>query len=147
MFSLLPAVGSTGVSKSFARDAFVNVIENALQAMPDGGCLSLRARELHDGSRDCVAVDIGDTGEGMDTVVRAKARDPFFTTRPTGTGLGLAIVERVMRNHGGRIEIESSHGEGTTVSLVLPLDRRSLQPLPIPESSTDELVFPRGLEP
>lgn len=125
--------------------AFVNVIENALQAMPQGGCLSLRAREAYDGSRDCVAVDIGDTGEGMDTIVRSKARDPFFTTRPTGTGLGLAIVERVVRNHGGRIEIESRHGEGTTVSILLPLDRQSLQPLPVPESSTEELVLPRGL--
>lgn len=127
--------------------AFVNVIENALQAMPQGGRLTLRGEEAHDGSRACVAVSISDTGEGMDTIVRSKARDPFFTTRPTGTGLGLAIVERVVRNHGGRIEIDSRHGEGTTVSILLPLDRQSLEPLPIPESSTDEIVFPRGLTP
>ena len=64
----------------------------------------------------------------MDTLVRSRARDPFFTTREQGTGLGLAIVERVARAHGGRVEIESRHGRGTTVSFVVPVERGSLAP-------------------
>jgi len=52
--------------------------------------------------------------------VRSKATDPFFTTRPTGTGLGLAIVHRLVHSHGGKIQIESSYGTGTTVSIILP---------------------------
>ncbi len=124
--------------------AFVNIIENALQAMPQGGALTLRVRPALRNGRAVVGIDIVDTGEGMDTVVRDKAKNPFFTTRPTGTGLGLAIVERVVRNHGGQIEIRSGHGEGTTVSIYLPLDRSSLHPIPIPESSSSTLVLARG---
>jgi len=67
-----------------------------------------------------VAIAVRDTGEGMDTLVRSKATDPFFTTRPTGTGLGLAIVHRLVNSHGGKVQIESSYGSGTTVTLILP---------------------------
>ena len=91
--------------------------------MPLGGTLTVSCRNTEADGRDHVAVDFHDTGEGMDTLVRSRARDPFFTTRQTGTGLGLAIVERVARAHGGRVEIESRHGMGTTVSLVVPRTR------------------------
>jgi signal transduction histidine kinase len=57
----------------------------------------------------------------MDTQVRSRALDPFFTTRPSGTGLGLAIVDRIVDAHGGRLGIESRAGEGTTVTVFLPL--------------------------
>ncbi|MFI5302469.1 MAG: ATP-binding protein, partial [Polyangiales bacterium] len=60
-----------------------------------------------------------DTGEGMDTQVRSRARTPFFTTRAEGTGLGLAICERIVTAHGGLMEITSRKGEGTTVSVFL----------------------------
>lgn len=110
------------------RQALVNVAENALQAMPAGGTLTVRADAALLGDEEAVALRIRDTGEGMDTLVRSKARDPFFTTRPAGTGLGLAIVDRVVRAHGGRVEIESSHGAGTTVTLTLPTHRQSLPP-------------------
>lgn len=101
------------------RHALVNVVENAFQAMPNGGTLSVRASEADICGQPAVVVAFSDTGGGMDSVVRAKARDPFFTTRPSGTGLGLAIVDRVLRSHGGRVEIESRHGEGTTIRLVI----------------------------
>jgi signal transduction histidine kinase len=103
------------------RQALVNVAENAIQAMPDGGTLTVRTYGTLLDGQPAVAIAVRDTGEGMDTLVRSKATDPFFTTRPTGTGLGLAIVHRLVNSHGGRVQIESSYGAGTTVTLVLPL--------------------------
>jgi signal transduction histidine kinase len=64
----------------------------------------------------------------MDTLVRARAREPFFTTRASGTGLGLAIVERAVRAHGGQLAIESDREEGTTVRIILPVARISSIP-------------------
>ncbi len=102
------------------RQALVNVAENAIQAMPDGGVLTVRTYGTILEDAPAVAISIRDTGEGMDTLVRSKAADPFFTTRPTGTGLGLAIVHRLVHSHGGKIQIESSYGTGTTVTIILP---------------------------
>jgi signal transduction histidine kinase len=119
------------------RHALVNVLENAIQAMPDGGTLTVgtRAAILEEGEEG-VSLFFRDTGEGMDTMVRDKARDPFFTTRPAGTGLGLAIVERVIRNHGGEVHIESAHGQGTEIQLILPTERLSRSPIPPPEGTS-----------
>ncbi len=102
------------------RHALVNVVDNGLQAMGAGGRLSVRAADTTLGERAAIAISVADTGEGMDTLVRAKALDPFFTTRAAGTGLGLAIVDRVVRNHGGTLTIESLPGAGTTVTITLP---------------------------
>ena len=101
------------------RHALVNVIDNALQAMSANGKLTIRTTEARLDDKRACAIAVVDTGEGMDTLVRAKALDPFFTTRPAGTGLGLAIVDRVVRNHGGRIAIDSAPGQGTNVTLLL----------------------------
>jgi len=105
------------------RQAIVNVAENAIQAMPDGGTLTVRTYATTLDGHAGVAIAIRDTGEGMDTLVRSKATDPFFTTRPTGTGLGLAIVHRLVHSHGGKVQIESSYGTGTTVTMILPQQR------------------------
>jgi signal transduction histidine kinase len=112
------------------RQVFENLIDNACQAMHYGGLLILRVRAMqHEGS-DGLAVDIIDTGEGMDTIVRSRARDPFFTTRPSGTGLGLAIVDRIVDAHGGHLLIESRAGEGTTATVFLPFGSQSEPPPP-----------------
>ncbi|MBO6937827.1 MAG: hypothetical protein JJ863_22860 [Deltaproteobacteria bacterium] len=104
--------------------AFANVVENALQAMPDGGALTIHMDDTElDDETPGIAIRFSDTGEGMDTLVRSRARDPFFTTRPSGTGLGLAIVERVVRAHGGAVELKSSDEDGTTVTLRMPVKR------------------------
>lgn len=99
--------------------AFANVAENALQAMSRGGVLNVRAALAVYHGHPAVALRFHDTGEGMDSLIRSRATDPFFTTRPTGTGLGLAIVDRVVTAHGGEVRLESD-GEGTTVTLLLP---------------------------
>jgi signal transduction histidine kinase len=103
--------------RNLLRQVFDNLVENAMQAMESGGTLTVRVRPGEEGA---VAVEIIDTGEGMDTAVRARAKDPFFTTRPSGTGLGLAIVDRIVAAHGGRLEIDSHAGEGTKVTIHLP---------------------------
>ncbi|MDP9150774.1 MAG: ATP-binding protein, partial [Myxococcota bacterium] len=102
------------------RQVFDNLVDNAVQAMSVGGMLTVRVHPASEDGVDGLAVDIIDTGEGMDTQVRSRARDPFFTTRPSGTGLGLAIVDRIVDAHGGHLAIESRAGEGTTVTVFLP---------------------------
>ncbi len=102
------------------RQVFDNLIDNAVQAMASGGVLTVRVRAATEDGADGLAVDIIDTGEGMDTQVRSRALDPFFTTRPSGTGLGLAIVDRIVDAHGGHLAIDSRAGEGTTVTVFLP---------------------------
>jgi signal transduction histidine kinase len=100
--------------------AVQNVIVNALEAMPLGGTLKLTASNATLDGRAAVTLRIGDTGEGMDPLVREKAVAPFFTTKATGAGLGLAIVDQVVRAHGGELAISSRYGVGTVVSLTLP---------------------------
>jgi signal transduction histidine kinase len=119
---------------------FDNLIDNAVQAMGAGGSLTICVRSSSEDGTDGLAVDIIDTGEGMDTQVRSRALDPFFTTRPSGTGLGLAIVDRIVDAHGGRLAIDSRAGEGTTVTVFLPHGSPS-EPPPAPRrtrmSNTD----------
>jgi signal transduction histidine kinase len=102
-----------------------NLVENACQAMPEGGRLSIvvRAEELEVGTG--VSIDVRDTGRGMDARTLERALKPFFSTRPQGTGLGLAIVDRIVRAHGGTVSLESAVGCGTAVRLLIPLDEAS----------------------
>src|SRR6185369_11552174 len=125
------------------RQVFDNLVDNAVQAMNGGtvngssgssatsGVYKLSiviAAAVREGV-DGVKVDVRDNGEGMDNHVRSRAKDPFFTTRPSGTGLGLAIVDRIVDAHDGEISIASQSGEGTTVSVFLPIGA------PVPPSS------------
>lgn len=98
------------------RHAIVKVLENAVEAAA-GSTIQIRARA--DEVRR-VRLEIIDPGDGMDTLVRSRALEPFFTTHKQGTGLGLAIVARVVGAHEGRVSIDSSRGRGTTVTLLLP---------------------------
>jgi PAS domain S-box-containing protein len=122
----LPTV--TGV-ESEIRDALTNLIINAVDAMPDGGALTLRTRILEAGTgangssgARHVAVEVSDTGIGMDEETRRRCLEPFFTTKgERGTGLGLAMVYGMAQRHAGEIEIESAPGRGSTVRLILPV--------------------------
>jgi signal transduction histidine kinase len=103
------------------RQVIDNLIDNAIQAMSGGGTLTVTLVNTEVEGVRGVEIQIQDTGEGMDTQVRARALDPFFTTRPSGTGLGLAIVARIVDAHGGVLRIKSKAGAGTVMHVFLPL--------------------------
>ncbi len=123
------------------RQVFENIVNNAMQAMPTGGSITVGIKPHVENDVHGVEVSFLDTGEGMDTAVRDRAFDPFFTTRATGTGLGLAIVARIVNAHGGRLQIISDEGAGTDVRVFLPQQgdsgttRRSIPPESIRTSS------------
>jgi len=98
------------------KQAVLNLVLNALQATPAGGHVVVRTA----GDKRHLALTVSDDGEGMSVETRAKAGTPFFTTREEGTGLGLPLVRRIVEQHGGSVEIESSVGRGTTVTMVFP---------------------------
>ena len=96
--------------------AVINLLRNAVQAMPQGGALTIRLRGVPYG----VELAVVDTGIGMPAEVLAHAHEPFFTTKTNGSGLGLTIASQIARDHNGEVRIESREGEGTTVALRLP---------------------------
>ena len=106
------------------RDALTNLILNAADALPNGGTIGLRTRRLGEsvgGERPAAVVEVSDTGIGMDEDTARRCLEPFFTTKgELGTGLGLAMAFGTMQRHGGRIDITSAIGEGTTVRLTFP---------------------------
>lgn len=99
------------------QQALLNLVLNALQAMPDGGTLTLTARI----ENEELQLEIRDSGQGIAPDDLEKIFAPFFTTRSTGTGLGLAITSRIIQNCGGRIDVASVPGEGTLFTLRFPL--------------------------
>jgi signal transduction histidine kinase len=103
------------------RQVIDNLISNAIQAMSSGGVLTVTLVNMENEGVKGVEIQIQDTGEGMDTQVRKRALDPFFTTRPSGTGLGLAIVARIVDAHGGALRIKSKAGAGTVMHVFLPI--------------------------
>ncbi len=104
------------------KQVFVNLLINALQAMPDGGAITLSA--ARDG--DLSAIHIADTGAGIPRELLEKIFDPFFTTKDTGTGLGLVIASNIMRANGGFIKVKSEPGTGSVFSLYFPAHRAGM---------------------
>lgn len=119
--------------------AILNIALNARDAMPAGGLLTIGTSKLHlNGDAearqldpgDYIAIELRDEGEGMPEHVVARAVEPFFTTKPTGkgTGLGLAMASGFVQQSRGRLEIDSSPGEGTTVRMLFPIARADAPP-------------------
>ncbi len=112
------------------QNALLNLALNSRDAMPDGGEIVFKTRMIdsgESGAESQLVISVEDTGEGMDDVVRARAFEPFFSTKAPGhgTGMGLAAAYGTVASHGGRIEIESRVGEGTTITVVLAVSAAS----------------------
>src|ERR1044072_7794283 len=124
------------------REVLVNMVFNAIDAMPEGGTLSLTTRI----AADSVIVKVVDTGVGMYPEVRSRIFDPFFTTKGTaGLGLGLAVSFGIIRRHGGNIEVESQYGKGTEFRVTLPLAKiveNSIKPVVAVEPEIHATVEP-----
>ncbi|MBI4588266.1 MAG: GAF domain-containing protein [Candidatus Rokubacteria bacterium] len=120
----VPTVVGNAVS---LREVLINLVLNAVDALPAGGRIVIRTFGEHGWA--CLAVS--DTGVGMSDAVRERAAEPFFTTKgPKATGLGLSASYGVLQRHGGELRIESAEGQGTTVTIRLPI--RSIPPWPSP---------------
>jgi two-component system, NtrC family, sensor histidine kinase PilS len=103
------------------RQILLNLMINAIQAMPEGGTLGITAcPDGPDGDTQAVRIEIGDTGCGIDPADLEKIWEPFYTTKERGSGLGLAIVRRIVESHGGSVAVQGGAGQGTSFSIRLP---------------------------
>jgi two-component system cell cycle sensor histidine kinase/response regulator CckA len=127
---LQEAIWLTDVDAGQMERVLFHICTNALQAMPLGGELNAETENVVFDTNysdffgvpkgEYLKISITDTGEGMDFAVQELIFDPFYTTRPQGTGLGLAFAQRIVRNHGGLINVYSEKGHGTTFNIYLP---------------------------
>jgi len=119
------------------REVFINLIINALDAMPEGGSLSFSTCR----SDDTLLVGVSDTGEGMSNEVMKNIFDPFFTTKaPVGTGLGMSMVYGIMTRHGGKIEVESEVGKGSMFNLKFPITTETVCSIEAPQPEKKQRI-------
>jgi PAS domain S-box-containing protein len=114
----LPAVFADG---QLLKRLFFNLFNNAVQAMPEGGVLTIKARKTGVGNGN-VCIHVVDTGEGIPDCVKPKIFKPLFTTKSKGQGFGLAVCKRVIEAHGGTINFESTEGQGTKFTIEFPIN-------------------------
>jgi signal transduction histidine kinase len=114
----LPAIEA---SQGDLTQVFLNLFTNARDAMPKGGRLSIRARQV----KGNVEVEVRDTGTGIPPELLDRLLEPFFTTKPDGSGLGLSICKSILWDIGGDLKIESQRGRGTCVHVTLPVPREN----------------------
>ena len=110
---LAPGLPELSLDRTLLGRALVNIVENALHAMPGGGTLTVETA----GAGKAVTIEVTDTGVGMDEEARARLFEPYFSTRASGTGLGLTIAKRNVELNHGTIDVESDLGRGTRVRL------------------------------
>ncbi|MDD5304118.1 MAG: PAS domain S-box protein [Elusimicrobia bacterium] len=128
-------IGFVRMAPGQLEQALMNLVINARDAMPDGGVVTVSTRRGRLDApaapgKPCAVLAVRDTGAGMDRATLGRVFEIFFTTKPPGkgTGLGLPTVQRIAENAGGRVEIDSLPGAGTSVSVLLPLDESSRAP-------------------
>jgi two-component system, NtrC family, sensor kinase len=124
IFTPDPALRNVVCNTDQLRQVFLNIILNAIDAMPDGGTLTVRTI----GGPSVALVEVQDSGIGIPPDIRAQLFEPFFTTKASGTGLGLSISAHIVTQHGGQIEVESEVGQGSTMRIVLPYQPHMHQP-------------------
>ena len=133
---LAPALPEARFDAAQVKQALVNLVKNSMHAMTRGGVLTVQTGIAAEG----VWVSVGDTGTGIPQERLSRLFEPFFTTKKKGTGLGLMIVYRIVREHGGRLDVESQPGKGTVFRIWLPLRERSPRLL---EAGTSLPAHPR----
>ena len=145
VLDLAPSIWRVEADPTQLETALLNAVINARDAMPDGGRLTISTANCPEKGGEMVCVSLTDTGSGMPQEVIDRAFEPFFTTKPVGkgTGLGLSQIHGFAAQTGGRAEIESKEGEGTTIRLVLP---RSERALPMAGAETALAAIPEGLK-
>jgi signal transduction histidine kinase len=114
---LLPAIHA---DPDQLKEVFVNLMINACEAMAGGGTINIEEKVIGPQDRLQAQIRVTDNGPGITPPLAKKLFDPFFTTKEDGTGLGLSIVSRIIKEHGGRIDLTSTEGQGTTFIIVLP---------------------------
>ena len=118
----LSAKGEVVMNETELQQVIVNLITNGVQAMPDGGQITVRSHRDDGWARPMVVIEVCDTGSGMAEEVRAKVFDPFFSTKGAkGTGLGLSITRDILRRAGGSISVSSEAGKGACFTIRLPV--------------------------
>jgi len=118
--NLSPSVPTLRIDPRYIKQALLNLIKNAVAAMPEGGVLRIETRK----SGEEVQLKLSDTGTGIPEQIMDKIFDPYFTTKPFGTGLGLTIVFKIVKEHFGDVSVSSREGEGTTFTLSLPMPQK-----------------------
>ena len=114
------------LDKRHIKQALLNLIQNAMAAMPEGGKLGISAEY----SGDEVRISVSDTGTGIPEELLTKIFEPYFTTKKSGTGLGLTITFKIVKEHSGDISLESKEGKGSTFTIHLPVPQKEKRSLP-----------------
>jgi two-component system, NtrC family, nitrogen regulation sensor histidine kinase NtrY len=125
------ALGSIAADPELLHRAFSNLVLNAMDAMPNGGTLTLSSR----GNSGGIVVEVADTGTGLTREECERIFTPYYTSKQHGTGLGLAIVQSVVSDHGGRISVQSEPGRGTKFVIELPTDFEAMRESARPKES------------
>jgi signal transduction histidine kinase len=110
------------------KTCFLNIMINALDAMPAGGLLQVSAARSREAGSEVIAVTVTDTGHGMTPEAIEQAFEPYFSTKETGLGLGLALTRKIVSDHGGKISLESGPGQGTRAVIALPVPVPAVPP-------------------
>lgn len=119
---LAPSIPAMPLDRTRLAQVLLNLVQNGLQAMPDGGTLTVATnRRVDRALRPVLEFAVSDTGVGIDSADMEKLFIPFFTTKKDGTGLGLAICQRIVQAHGGEMDVSSSRGRGSTFVVRLPM--------------------------
>ncbi|OGO18842.1 MAG: hypothetical protein A2Z14_15155 [Chloroflexi bacterium RBG_16_48_8] len=122
-----PAIPQASVDPRTFEQVILNLISNALQAMPDGGTISVKLNPVSTTQGDMIELTIADTGSGIPKEMIDRIFDPFFTTKKDGTGLGLAISRRILSAHKGTISVESFADAGTVFTIRVPIVKPSIR--------------------